>query len=410
MEKKKKKTWLNKLYKGLEIASDAADILVHIRAKPRLVDVASIGLKVVNSYKHHTTEEEKKERTEYFYEEGWIHIELWDFRNYLYKIAISDRFEQERIDDGRNEKFKDIVVNMYGIKMGWHKLDNSVHGPWIENSSQREAALAALGRAIWEDTGSCAIELVAKKPTLHEYGREAIFQVDNLKDDVYESEAANEILRRSKAFLDRDMNRSVMVYGPPGSGKSCAMRYVAREIGKHSLRINSNDLGNMYSEDLSLAIHLVKPEILIVDDFDRIFKPDGLLTSLEQFNSSIRLFMASVNNINSLDRAIIRPGRFDDIIHLTTIDKKIQDRLIGDGVPASVAAKLRKMPVAYIADFHKRKEVLGVKEAIAGVEDLQARIVEFTEGRRKKKKDGKKKKSKKKKLQSKPVDTPEGDG
>lgn len=397
-KKRKKKQWIDKLYKGLEIASDAADILVHVRAKPRALDFASIGLKVVQSYKRHAEDEDKKDRDDFFEEEGWEFVDLWDYKMAIYRITMRDVFPQERMDDCKNDKRKDIVIDMYGLQVGWHISDTSVYGPYVATKEDSDRAFHIFGRAIWEFIGTGACEIVAKKATMYDYTREIAFRPDNLKDDVYESDAAKDVLRRSKAFIEAGYNRSIILYGPPGSGKSCAMRYVARHLGKHSLRISVNDLGNLYSNDIAMAIHLLQPDVLIVDDFDRLFKPDSLLQNLEQFNTNIKLFMASVNHIDSLDRAVIRPGRFDDIIPLTTIDKDIQDKLIGPDVPRDVANKLRKMPVAYIADFHKRKEVLGVEEAIKGVEDLQDRIVEVVDGRRRRrtKKKATKKKTKKK--------------
>lgn len=392
----KKKSFLDYIYKGVEIASDAADILVHVPAKPRLVDAASIGLKVLNSYKRHSVEEEKnKVHLLYFHEHDWLYCDISGFRTFVYRLTMAGNFNQKYMrGTDEDSKEKEVIIDLYGTKIGWHIRDTTLTGPWCE-PGKRDEAIYAIGRAIWEclDTGAC--ELISRRDK-YTYDHESSYKADNLQDNVYESNAAKEILNRTQAFVKAGYNRSVMIYGPPGSGKSCAMRYVARELGKHTLRINVSELDSMYSKDIVLAVDMLQPDVLLVDDFDRLFKPDKLLTNLERFNTSVKVLMASVNDMDRLDKAVIRPGRFDDIIKLTIIDRSIQDRLIGDGVPKNVAAKLRKMPVAFIEDFHKRREVLGLEQAIAGVEDLQDRVVELVSGKKRRKK-SKKKATKKRK-------------
>lgn len=372
----KKKTFFDKLYKGVEIVSDAAELLVHVSTKPRVLDFASIGLKILNSYKRHLKEEELN-KDGYFIDNGWNYYHMGPYNQMLFDVSMSKSFKFERVDNGRSETSKEFVVDMYGLKVGWNKINNRVYGPYFENNSIEEI-FKVFGRAVWETLGSNYCEIISKKSKLDSFVKENYCKSIDVNENMFVSETAISILKRAQAFIDQGHNRSVMIYGSPGSGKSTAMKYVASKIGGFILRINVNDLDDMFGDDLLLGVQLLKPNVLLIDDFDRVFKPESLLTSLEKLNQSIKLLMVSVNNVQRLDKAVIRPGRFDDLICLNEIDKKIQDELIGNNVPIEISEKLRKMPVAYISDFHKRREVLGLEEAISGVEELQNRINEVS--------------------------------
>ena len=49
---------------------------------------------------------------------------------------------------------------------------------------------------------------------------------------------AIDIISETNLFLNKDYNRSSMFHGEPGTGKTSAMKFIARSMGKYSLRIN----------------------------------------------------------------------------------------------------------------------------------------------------------------------------
>jgi hypothetical protein len=355
--------WSKKARQILEVASDVSDILIHLRDKPKPTDYISIGFRLANSYFVHAD----KFRGAAF--KKWDLVEIWEFRNFIYEIS-KHKFEYEVVRD-RGPEGSDLVAEIYGVKIGWSVREDYVHGPYAEKG-KRTKCLRALGRLVWEtlQTNSCEL---AKKRGDRDYDGSTIFSVDNLQNNVYESAVANNILKRSKAFLDAGYNRSIMLYGRPGTGKSSAMRYIAKKLGKYSLRINVGDLDHLTSEDIMIAIDILRPDTLIIDDFDRAFRPEKLLSDLEEINNSVKMLIVSVNNVQDLSEAVKRPGRFDDIIEIENIDEDIVNRLIGD-VPDEIAKRLKMLPVAFIVEFHKRKTVLGIEQAIEEVESLEERI------------------------------------
>lgn len=361
--------WKQKFRYFLEIASDASDVLIHLREKPKTTDYASIALKIANSWTHHSD----KFKTRPF--KGWNMVDLWEYKDFLYDIS-KRTFEHEVLQD--IEDHKAILMNIHGVEFGWDDFgaDSRVTGPYVRKDVPREVWMEALGKMVWAEVGSNSCEISKKKGVVEDDfggGGVTVFKVDR-QDNVHESKVAHSILDRSKLFLDKGYNRSIMLYGVPGTGKSSAMRFVAKEFGKYSLRISVGDLDHLSSEDMLLAIELLRPSTLMIDDFDRSINPTKFLTELEEFNNHVQLLMVSVNNIDRLDDAVVRPGRFDDVIEVDMLDSEIVDRLIGEDIPDDVRKRLRKLPIAFVVEFHKRREVLGLEKALEEVVDLEKRI------------------------------------
>ncbi len=367
-ERMKNIKWKQKFRHFLEIAADASDIAIHLRDKPKVQDYAAIGLKVANSWTHHADKFRKKPF------KGWSHVDIWEYKDFLFEIG-KRKCEYEIIQE--REDAKAILMNINGIKFGWEVYTDSsgARGPYVSKNVSREDWTKALGQMVWDELGANSCEISRRKNSGGEdpYDPGTVFKVDR-QENVHESKVAHSILDRSRAFLEKGYNRSIMLYGVPGTGKSSAMRFVAKRFGKYSLRINVGDLDYLTSEDMLLAIELLRPSTLIIDDFDRSINPTKLLTELEEFNNHVQLLMVSVNHIHQLDDAVIRPGRFDDIIEVDMLDEDIVNKLIGDNVPLDVKKRLRRLPIAFVVEFHKRRDVLGLDKALEEVVDLEKRM------------------------------------
>lgn len=357
--------WKAGLLHGLEILSDVSDIVLQLREKPKAQDYIAIATKTTNSWVRHSDKFKKRPFKD------WVHVDLWEYKDFLFDIA-QRKYDIDIIQE--REEYKAISLEINGITFGWNQFpDAGVDGPYIPKGVEREVWMEALGKMIWEDIGSNACEISKKRGvSADEYsGGTTVFKVDR-HEDVHESKVAHSILDRSNAFLEKGYNRSIMLYGEPGTGKSSAMRFVAKKFGRCSLRINVGDLSFLSSDDMLLAIELLKPSTLIIDDFDRAMDPNKLLTELEDFNKYVQLLMVSVNHIERLDGAVIRPGRFDDVIELNILDSEIVDKLIGN-VDEEIKNRLKRLPIAYVVEFHKRCEVLGLDKALEEVVDLEKR-------------------------------------
>lgn len=127
-------------------------------------------------------------------------------------------------------------------------------------------------------------------------------------------------------YVKDNVQRTYLFYGKPGTGKSSFALSVAQELSNRILILNADGLKNFLVSDLGFLLDCLNPEFLIIDDIDRIDMEDSLSTLFlifSEFKSKYNKIsvIITLNDINSLDQALIRPGRVDEIIEFKTPDE-----------------------------------------------------------------------------------------
>lgn len=126
--------------------------------------------------------------------------------------------------------------------------------------------------------------------------------------------------------------KGVLLYGPPGTGKTLLAKAIAGEAGVNFIAVNGSDFDNKYVgvgadnvRKLFSAAKKKAPCILFIDEIDSVGgkrNPDGrsyerqtltqLLSCMDGFSSGDKITVfAATNDVESLDSALLRPGRFD---------------------------------------------------------------------------------------------------
>lgn len=130
---------------------------------------------------------------------------------------------------------------------------------------------------------------------------------------VYD-DLVNEIMK----FKNIGIQRSYILSGPPGTGKTTFCLELSKKISGKIVKLDSKVFTDLQSQDIRGIIEGLDCDFIIVDDIDRIMYNDlsGFFYMLESIKSYEHrpTLLATVNNIRKLDQAVIRPGRFDDII------------------------------------------------------------------------------------------------
>jgi len=140
--------------------------------------------------------------------------------------------------------------------------------------------------------------------------------------------------------------RGVLLYGPPGTGKTLLARAVAHETHATFIRVIGSELvqkyigegARMVREMFELAQEKT-PSIVFIDELDAIgarrmdTSTSGdrevhrtlvqLLAEIDGFDPRGEVkILAATNRSDILDPALLRPGRFDRLIHFPMPDEK----------------------------------------------------------------------------------------
>lgn len=148
------------------------------------------------------------------------------------------------------------------------------------------------------------------------------------------------------AGLGAKIPRGCLLYGPPGTGKTLLAKAVAGEAGVPYIQTSASEFIEMYQgvgasrvRDIFAKAKQNAPCILFIDELDSIGRQRGssmgdtnnereqtinqLLTELDGFEENKGVIVLAATNIPEvLDKALLRPGRFDRQIKVSLPDSK----------------------------------------------------------------------------------------
>src|SRR3989338_5830499 len=138
--------------------------------------------------------------------------------------------------------------------------------------------------------------------------------------------------------------RGVLLYGAPGAGKTMLAKAVARESDANFISIKGPELLSKWVGESEKAVReifkkarLSSPTIIFFDEIDSLAPRRGagsdnyatervvnqLLTEMDGLiDLSDVIIIAASNRPDIIDTALLRPGRFDRIIHCSAPDKE----------------------------------------------------------------------------------------
>ena len=159
---------------------------------------------------------------------------------------------------------------------------------------------------------------------------------------------------------------ATILYGPPGCGKTYAVRRLSEFLGWKRFDIDSGTIASSYIHDTSKKISEVfqaaiqsAPSILVIDEMEAFLSARGMSVSsgthhLEEVAEFLRqipeavsagvLVFAMTNMIDLIDPAILRRGRFDQIIEVKMPT--------AEEIEALLRVKFRELPVDDTVDIH----------------------------------------------------------
>lgn len=193
--------------------------------------------------------------------------------------------------------------------------------------------------------------------------------IDEVKDQI---EEIVELFKDSShiAEMGGKIPRGVLLAGPPGTGKTLLAKITASECGANFVSASGSEFVEMYVgvgarriRDLFTKARNMAPCIIFIDEIDAVAGRRGvdnnsereqtlnqLLVEMDGFNSKDNiLVIAATNQIEKLDPAILRPGRFDRHIEVHNPDINGREKIlniylnktkIDDSVDVKAVAKM----------------------------------------------------------------------
>ena len=200
---------------------------------------------------------------------------------------------------------------------------------------------------------------------------EDVAGVDEEKEEL---EEIVEFLKSPKKFTDMGARipKGVLLVGQPGTGKTLLAKAVAGEAGVPFFIISGSDFVEMFVgvgasrvRDLFEQAKKNAPCIIFIDEIDAVGRQRGaglggghdereqtlnqLLVEMDGFGTNEGVIvLAATNRPDVLDKALLRPGRFDRQIVVSSPDVKAREQIlevhsrkkkIGDDVDLKVIAK-----------------------------------------------------------------------
>ncbi|MFY7838101.1 MAG: CDC48 family AAA ATPase [Novosphingobium sp.] len=245
-------------------------------------------------------------------------------------------------------------------------------------------------------------EVMVQAPTI---GWADIGGLDEAQDKL--REGVELPLKNPEAFhrLGIRPAKGFLLYGPPGTGKTLLAKAVAKEAEANFIAIKSSDLlSKWYGESEQQIARLfararqVAPCVVFIDEIDSLVPARGSgqgepnvtarvvntilaeMDGLEELQSVV--LIGATNRPNLVDPALLRPGRFDELVYVGTPSEEGRAHILGihtrnmplaDDVDLSlIAAETLRFTGADLEDVVRRAGLNAIRRAGGNVDQVTA--------------------------------------
>ncbi len=283
-----------------------------------------------------------------------------DGKTYSYDVAWPELFVDQVSDfvEENNEQYKDNIDKYikYDYKSGGGMNWLVSLLPSIIMFVLMFVVLFVFMRKIGDAAGGDKTLGFGKiKARKGEDGRKTTFaDVAGADEEKEEMKELVDFLKDPKKFneLGARIPKGVLLVGPPGTGKTLLARAVAGEAGVPFFSISGSDFVEMFVgvgasrvRDLFDQAKKAAPAIIFIDEIDAVGRQRGaglggghdereqtlnqLLVEMDGFGANTGVIViAATNRPDILDKALLRPGRFDRQITVNYPDVKGREEIL----------------------------------------------------------------------------------
>ena len=352
--------------KAIRLGSDIFSVVVPVIEKPTPLNFAkasfTIGKLIIDDIEIWPED---------YFDESWEPIYNEDFTKIVLRALHGKPYKIIRTSD---ESILIHTIHIDDVKFGYilNTKSDRVDRIYVKGDKISKAK-EIIKTELWKMMKDSNIILRTTKTVPGSYdGALVSLEVDDGFNPM-PSKRADEYSLYLKKCIDAGVTRSVMLYGPPGTGKSTMARTIVNNLGLKSFRIRVEDFGRIETSTIFEAINIFEPDAVILDDFDRTSEQNTLLEILEFFQRHVKLVISTVNNKDRLDEAILRPGRFDELVQIKQMDEDVVRLILGNEHEGDFQL-LKDWPIAFIQEYVKRLRFMNPNEARESVKELAKRV------------------------------------
>jgi SpoVK/Ycf46/Vps4 family AAA+-type ATPase len=205
-------------------------------------------------------------------------------------------------------------------------------------------------------------EAVEKKPDEKGVRWEDVAGLEEVRKALLESIEIPLLHEDLMKEMDVKPSKGLLLFGPPGCGKTMIVKAAANELNANFLIISGSEL--MKGKDRNPASYVKEifnraresaPALVFIDEIEALAPSrdeyrGGILTELLQELDGVKelknvMLVGATNKPDALDSAMLRPGRFDKILYIPPPDAPARRQIFAN----SLAKFLEKLDLGKLA-------------------------------------------------------------
>lgn len=181
------------------------------------------------------------------------------------------------------------------------------------------------------------------------------FIIDDLvfPNRPYRGEALN-FVDEWRVFIDKGIRRCICLQGPPGTGKSTLARTASRKLGMLTLQITAEAFENMTTTLWNSLLLVINPQVVILDDIDRIYHLQNYLDRFEDAYYKVPLTIFTSNDLDQVPDAMKRPGRIDQIIELDDPSPEVRLQVLREFAAREGAGDIPDWKIPFLHEIYEK--------------------------------------------------------